>query len=161
MRKKFYTVVALCLSALLLFGCNNSTKDSPSKDNDKNNSQNNLVNNTGLTGEELAKLLLADERLDTSILKGSNDLFEAKTAANHLFSSEFISCLKSPINMVNGTCTVTGNTYEWSNFTEYSNIGSFFDSYEANISGTVEAACSIIDVIKTDVFIYMFFNIFN
>lgn len=150
MRKKFYTVVALCLSALLLFGCNNSTKDSPSKDNDKNNSQNNLVNNTGLTGEELAKLLLADERLDTSILKGSNDLFEAKTAANHLFSSEFISCLKSPINMVNGTCTVTGNTYEWSNFTEYSNIGSFFDSYETNISGTVEAACSIIDIIKTD-----------
>lgn len=146
MRKKFYTVVALCLSALLLFGCNNNTKNSSSKDNNKNNGE----NNTGLSGEELAKLLLADERLDTSVLKGSNDLFEAKTAANHLFSSEFISCLKAPINMVNGTCTVTGNTYEWSNFTEYCNTGSFFDSYEANISGTVEAACSMIDIIKTD-----------
>ncbi len=150
MRRKLFPVVALCLSASLLFGCNNSTKDSSSKDNNQNNSQNNLVNDTGLSGEELAKLLLANERLDTTTIKGGSGLLNAKSACNYIFSSEFISCLKVPINYSQGTCTVNGNTYEWSNFTDYCNIDSYFDSYEEGINSTVEVACNMIDIIKSD-----------
>ena len=147
MKKSFFPLVAIALAATLLFGCNGNNNSGDLSDNSQNNP---TVNTTGLSGEELAKLLLADERLDTTVLKGGNDLFEAKAAANYLFSSEFINCLKVPINRTLGTCTVSGNTYEWSNFTEYCNTNSFFDSYEANISGTVESACSMIDIIKTD-----------
>ena len=146
MRKKLFTTVALCLSLSLLFGCNKN----PNSQSNTDNQGNATVNTSGLSGEEIAKLLLADERLDSSTMKGSKDLFEARAAANYLFSSEFVNCLRVPVNYSQGTCTVNGNTYEWSNFTDYCNTDSFFESYETNIKGTVEATCSIIDVIKND-----------
>ena len=80
MKKSFFPLVAIALTATLLFGCNGNNTSGDLSDNSQNNP---TVNNTGLSGEELAKLLLADERLDTSVLKGGNDLFEAKTAANY------------------------------------------------------------------------------
>lgn len=143
MKKKLLTITAMVLSAVLLFGCNDNT----SSDNSSGDAQ----NTTKLSGEEIAKLLLADERLDSSALSKGSNILQAKEACNYIFSSDFINCIIIPKIHFQGTCIVSGNTYEWSGFTEYCNIESFFSSYETNINSTVESACSLIDIIKEDV----------
>lgn len=140
MKKNIFFIVATALCASLLFGCKgDTTTDNPTTEEPYT---------TNLSGEEIAKLLLASERLDSTVLSKGSNILEAREAFNYIGSNDFINCLILPKIYLQGTCNVSGNTYEWSEFTDYCNIESFFSSYETNISSTVENACSLIDIIK-------------
>ncbi|MBE5963569.1 MAG: hypothetical protein E7252_01345 [Lachnospira sp.] len=105
---------------------------------------------SSLSGEEIAKLLLANERLDSSVLGSGTDIIAARNARNYLFSEDYRNSIIQRVSASSGTCSVSGNTYSWSDFGNYCNIKGFFSSYEANIIGSIESACSLIDMVKRD-----------
>ena len=123
------------------------TTTKPSGGNNKNNPLNKL------SGKDITKLLLANKRLDSSVIKGSNGIILADTSdvirAN---MSSFIECALRPNRLslisAKASCTVSGNTYKWSGFDSYCNITSFFDSYENAIKGCVEQTSDAIDYAK-------------
>ena len=131
MKKSQLRVTAFLLIIAFIFcmfsGCGNS--------NDKNTA----------VGTQAAKLLLANERLDTKILNESvkavfgadnSDKLSYGSTGDFLYGS-FGKFNLPFLNQV-GTFKQSGNTYEWSNFGDYSNISSFFDSYKTNAEGAVK-----------------------
>ena len=126
---------------------NETTK--PSSGNNNNN-KNPL---SKLSGKDITKLLLANKRLDSSVLKDSNNIIIAD--ASEIIKtnmSSFIECALRPNRLslisAKASCTVSGNTYKWSGFDSYCNITSFFDSYENAIKGCVEQTSDAIDYAK-------------
>lgn len=144
MKKSQLRFTAFLLIITFIFcmfsGCDNS--------NDKNTA----------VGTQAAKLLLANERLDTKILNESvkavfgadnSDKLSYGSTGDFLYGS-FGKFNLPFLNQV-GTFKQSGNTYEWSNFGDYSNISSFFDSYKTNAEGAVKQTIDMIDMAKSTI----------
>ena len=115
-----------------------------------NNSKNPL---SKLSGKDITKLLLANKRLNSSVLKDSSDIIIADTSEilrNNM--SSFIECAlkQNRISLISpkATCTINGSTYKWAGFDAYCNITNFFDSYEEAIMGCVNQTSDAIDYAK-------------
>lgn len=119
--------VALLLSIAALSGCKT-----------KNNS---------LSGTEIAKMLLANQRLDPSDL--DLGLEAALTGAAKAESAEALSAMKfyKPVVSLLST-SQSGNTVQWRDFTDESNTYSFFKSYFVNVEHTADAFSKEIAAIK-------------
>ncbi len=133
---------------------NNEQTTKPSSSNSNNsNSSNNNNPLSKLSGKDITKLLLANKRLDSSLLKDSNDILLADTSeVIRTNMSSFIECALRPnrgsLISPKATCTISGSTYKWSGFDSYCNITSFFNSYENAIKGCVEQTSDAIDYAK-------------
>ncbi len=126
--------------------------------------KNNNASKDGLTGTELAKLLLSRERLDASQLAGELDFYNASDSLTSSIiipgkdsTATFLTDSDGKFKLTNtgstscGTFSKSGNTYTWSNFSTYCNMKSYFDSYIASIEGQASAGAQMIDQVKKDV----------
>lgn len=125
-------------------------EQSTTKPNGGNNNKNPL---NKLSGKDITKLLLANKRLDSSVIKDSNGIILADTSdVIRTNMSSFIECALRPnrLSLISSkaSCTVSGNTYKWSGFDSYCNTTSFFDSYENAIKGCVDQTSDAIDYAK-------------
>ena len=157
--KKFVTLVlTLLLAASLLTGCAVSIPK-------------------GLTGIDASKLLLARERLNPTVLYGADSIFESGAAAyanlsriadeslaklNESSSGEIkllsysptkrddivLAADKSMKSKDGSLLEITGDTYEWSNFAEYSNSYDYFLNITGNIKSSAEMGAKLIDNVK-------------
>ena len=144
MKKIFTRTITLCLLLAMSVGCLSSCGLGGSAPN--------------LTGTEKAKLLLANQRLDSSVLTGSLNMLtnsDGSLNASLVLPNDDLYATLGGISIQIleklGTCNKNGDTYEWKAFDDYCNIDSFFDSYMAAIEGSVEQASAMIDHLKTDV----------
>ena len=108
MRKCITKTTSFLLIIALIFACFTGCG---------NSSENNV------TGTQAAKLLLANERLDSNVLSNGLNTLLGNTQNNtvsHGFTSDFIlgSFGKMNLPFLNqiGTFNKSGNNYEWSNF---------------------------------------------
>ena len=104
---------------------------------------------SGLSGKEIAKLLLANERLDSGDL--SVGLEDSLLAATSSITANESTTLKSAMNsMVNMDTTTSGNIVSWSNFSNECNTYDFFKSYFTAIENSANMFAELIDQIKKD-----------
>ena len=141
MKKVVLRLTSLLLCFIFIFGCVGcgNTKEK-------------------LKGTQAAKLLLANERLDSNLLNDSiNSIFGSNASAQGNFGSSGTHILGSlgklnlPFLNEVGSFQLSGDTYTWSNFGDYSNISSFFESYRQGVIGSVEQSTAMIDQAKKDI----------
>jgi hypothetical protein len=128
--KRFLSVllcVSLVFGIIALSGCN--------------------VGNNSLSGTEIAKMLLANQRLNPSDL--DLGLEAALTGAAKTKSAEALSAVKScgPVLSLLST-SQSGSTVQWRDFTDESNTYSFFRSYFVNVEHTADTFSKEIAAIK-------------
>ena len=128
----------------------------------------------GLSGADVAKLLLANERLNSQLLKNEGDIFEngaqvfrnlAETAEENLVLSAptlIATPMRyktlSPVPMAEikdvgneGIIEIDGNFYRWSGFEENNNSYEAFQSMTDGIIHSSKMAAELIDNIKKNV----------
>lgn len=144
MKKIFTRAITLFLLLAMSIGCLSGCEQSDST--------------SGLTGTEKAKLLLANQRLDSSVLSGSLNMLtnsDGSLNASLVLPNDDLYATLGGISIQIleklGTCNKNGDTYEWKSFDDDCNIDSFFDSYMVAIEGSVEQATAMIDHLKTNV----------
>ena len=144
MKKIFTRTITLCLLLAMSVGCLSGCGLGGSAPD--------------LTGTEKAKLLLANQRLDSSVLAGSLNMLtnsDGSLNASLVLPNDDLYATLGGISIQIleklGTCNKKGDTYEWKAFDDYCNIDSFFDSYMVAIEASVEQATAMIDHLKTDV----------
>ena len=128
--KKLLTAAVMCLSVVSLASCN-STK---------------------LSGTELAKILLAQERLDSENVKNTGNLFTKGAKALKRIENDAKEYNENARRLANRKekprTEVNGNTIRWYNDEEYSNMGSYFESYSNNIESMAKQSGDLIDYVK-------------
>ena len=119
----------------------------------------------GMSGTEAASLILANQRLNSQLLKNSNNIFESGSETLMEFSEKVTYSLasntvvmgKSASDALSGTVYKTvdgsyveidGNVYTWGGFTEYSNSYQYFMNLTNNISGAAQMGARLIDDVK-------------
>ena len=134
-------------------------------------------NKTSIVGTEAAKLLLAQERLDSQLLKNDGDIFEngsevfrnlANIAKDNLVKYTYkgngdqimnlslttgtAAPLSSVIKSTDGSkLEIDGDTYKWSDFAEYSNSYDYFTNLTGCVVSSANAAADQIDSTKRHV----------
>ena len=125
-----------------------------------------------MTGSDAAKLLLAQERLNTKLLQNDGNIFEngtevmdelASNATRNLNASFSSTPRVQPLASFRNTSEVLsgpdcrgklsrdGETFIFSDFTEYNNSYEYFENITQNIVSSAEAASHLIDTIKKNV----------
>lgn len=100
-------------------------------------------------GTEVAKILLANERLDEKVLEQSGTLFTDGKKAMARIIDQTKQYLKRNAGRPNETYTeVDGDTIKWYNDVDYSNFMSFFESYAVNIEDSAQRSADLIDYAK-------------
>ena len=100
-------------------------------------------------GTEVAKILLANERLDEKVLEQSGTLFTDGKKAMARIIDQTKQYLKRNAGRPNETYTeVDGDTIKWYNDVDYSNFMSFFESYAVNIEASAQRSADLIDYAK-------------
>lgn len=103
-------------------------------------------------GTDAAKLLLANERLNGDVIRNSGNLFTTGQEAMNNIVKQTKKYRKQLSGRPNETYTeVDGNTYKWYNDVEYSNFGSFFESYAVNIEDSAKRGSELIDYVKEEI----------
>ena len=153
--KKLLTLFlfVFCLVPVIT-GCSGTQGDKPPKiktpnggEEDKNNNQNQVIEIKN--GTEVAKILLANERLDASVLTESGTIFTDGKKAMARIIDKTKQYLKRNAGRPNETYTeVDGDTYKWYNDVDYSNFMSFFESYAVNIEDSARRSANLIDYTK-------------
>lgn len=159
--KKFLALFLAIIMMISVFaGC--SKKKKPSKNEGLPN---------GLTGTEVAKLLLADERLNSGVLKGNGNIFDKGARDIKMLSERAIENLGVqylsasaeesydgvvPISEVYkgvkfGKLQKDGDTFKWSEFDEYNNSYDYFQNITNGIVESANVAAELIDNIKKNV----------
>lgn len=197
MKKLICSVVALILAMTMVAGCAGNGRSPSDKDDEKESSattQSSLNDSTGssankpifpwgddkipegLSGKDVAKLLLANERLNAGLLKNEGDIFEkgekvfkdlGKLAAQNLEESAATlvatplkykeltpveSLAKTTIkHPYGGTVEIDGNSYRWSDFKESNNSYEAFEETTQAIIEAAEAGALLINNIKKNV----------
>ncbi len=124
MKRKFIIGV---ISLLLLVGCGNKTNPE---------------------GVDIAKVLLANERLDEDDLSG--DIFTSgKKAFNQI--KEMTKKYSYQSKNIKSAFNKNGTRYTWSDSPEYSNFLSYFYSYADSIEHNAEKGSQMIELAKTSV----------
>ncbi len=105
-----------------------------------------------LSGTDLAKLLLADKRLDSSLLDNDNIFASGvqtfNTLAARAVSYRTVTFAADPLYDKIGDFTISGNVAEWSDFVEYNNSYSYFDNITSIITDIALKGASFIDEAK-------------
>ena len=103
--------------------------------------------NSSLSGTEIAKMLLANQRLNPSDL--DLGLEEALTGTTKEKPADALYAVRSykPVASLLST-SQSGNTVQWRDFTDESNTYAFFQSYFANIEHTADTFSKEIAAIK-------------
>ncbi|MBR2975051.1 MAG: hypothetical protein IKC47_04850 [Clostridia bacterium] len=119
------------------------------------------------TGTDLAKLMLANQRLNAQLLKNDGDIFQSgaqtlTTLANQVRAS-LPTASNAPrlfastqtgfgtTNKTGGKVVVDGTAFTWSDFEENSNSVSYMQSYADGIITTAERGAEMIDLFKQKV----------
>ena len=101
-----------------------------------------------LTGKEIAKMLLANKRLNSEDLSiGLLDSIIVTMDSNSSSKSDSFS-LKT--QMVETLTSTNGNTISWSDFSNECNAYSFFESYFINIEDSASQFATLIDEVKAN-----------
>lgn len=153
MKKIVSLLLCLAMLLLLLAACG------PNDPNDPNDP----VNFGSLSGEEVAKLLLSRERLDSETLLGSEGVLgiasasmqKASATIRRLSANETVIPLEEALEAFNdgaGDSTepafgfeMTDEKYIWNRFEPNANLASFFLSHIENIDSVVNNATDMID----------------
>ena len=181
MKKIISVAIVLLMLLSLLSGCNQYFDSDSSDDiesSDKEDLNTDPVTPGGsLKGSEAAKLLLAQERLNSQLLKNDGDIFEngaevfrnlASIAKDNLvkytyegdqdyvtnlsFNTSTVTPLSSVIDSKDGSkLEIDGNLYKWSDFAEYSNSYDYFTNLTNNVISSAESAAKQIDDTKKHV----------
>ncbi|MBO7250985.1 MAG: hypothetical protein J6V42_06905 [Clostridia bacterium] len=172
--KKLLAVFLLCAILVTCFaGCGKKKDDKDDRDGSNQTSLGEFKIPAGMTGEDIAKLLLANERLNAALLKTDGDIFEngadifralAIKAEENLAASA-VQLMATPMTYRSlepvqtstlldegkGKLELNGNVYSWSDFKEYNNSYDSFSSTTKGIVQSAEAAADMIDNIKKNV----------
>lgn len=130
MKKKI--LLYLMLICILLVGCSGKTHN--------------------LTETEIAKILLANERLDSEQLRTDGNLFTSGNQAFSMikeYSCKFNQRMKK--NKTELNVNVDGTRYTWSDAVDYTNFLSYFDSYAIGIEFSAEKGSNLIDLAKSTI----------
>lgn len=122
-----------------------------------------------ISGTDMAKLILAEERLNSALLKNKGDIFEngirvmrnladiAMENLNvpHTDGDAVMTNLSTAVNLSTvltgdyiGKLEIDGDTFTWSNFEENNNSYDYFKNLTENIVTSAEVAAELIDNIK-------------
>ena len=128
--------------------------------------------NIGLSGTDMAKRLLAEERLNSALLKNKGDIFEngikvmrnladiatANLNVPHVGRDAVMTNLSTAVNLSTvltgdyiGKLEIDGDTFIWSDFEENNNSYDYFKDLTENIIFSAEVAADLIDNIKKQV----------
>ena len=140
MKKLFILFLLIFCLVPVITGCSGPQ----SGDEDDNNQVLEVKN-----GTEVAKILLANERLDEKVLEQSGTLFTDGKKAMARIIDQTKQYLKRNAGRPNETYTeVDGDTIKWYNDVDYSNFMSFFESYAVNIEASAQRSADLIDYAK-------------
>ena len=191
MKKIICTVIALLLAMTMVAGCASNGRSPSDKDGEKESS---AITTTqqgggsetdpswdgklpeGLSGKDVAKLLLANERLNAGLLKNEGDIFEngkkvfgdLKKIASDNLGTNYSDLVATPFkyneltpvedlakttitHKYGGIIEIDGNSYRWSDFKESNNSYEYFEGITNNIIRAAEAGATLIDNIKKNV----------
>ncbi|MBP3391943.1 MAG: hypothetical protein J6L76_04060 [Clostridia bacterium] len=136
--KRTLLILLACLCVLGTVGCHSgSTTDI-----------------TNYSGTDLAKLLLASERLNADLLKKEGDIFdEGAEVLRNLAATTSASYKASTSSAAQGkgTVSVNGNTFTFANFEENSNSYDYFENLSENVISTCNVGADMIDFVKKNV----------
>ena len=179
MKKSLLTLLLILCFVSILFGCKKGN-ELPSDEHvgfveDGGNVENNQTNNNYnenrdeetldsktdepvvlevKNGTEVAKILLANQRLDSSDLEKSGSLFTEGREKLKEIAYKSREYLRKNKGRPNETYTeVDGETYKWYNDVDYSNFMSYFESYAVNIESSAERGADLIDYTKSNIFL--------
>jgi len=128
--KKLFAAVISCLTLTSLASCNKES----------------------LEGTEAAKILLANERLDAESLQTSGNLFTTGEAAMKRLANEIKKYSKRYAGRDGETYSERkGDTVYWYNDADYSNMGSYFESYSDSIESQAKRGAEMIDYTKKNI----------
>ena len=96
----------------------------------------------------LAKLMLANERLCLDSEEIDDMAFDVLEDSELSISSENASFLKKPQNYDMGTCNKNGDTYEWSNFPDFSILQDAVEATYVGVLNDIDYYSEQIDIIK-------------
>ena len=103
-------------------------------------------------GTEVAKILLAQQRLDSNILKNKDSIFTVGKEDFNTIIDKTRFYNRRYAGRPNETYTeVDGDTYKWYNDVDYSNFVSFFESYADGIEESAKRGADLIDYTKTNI----------
>lgn len=178
MKKTLALLLAMIMLVAVLAACGESASTSKQPSTDPTTTNPSVENDpdhpnkpidpglvTTMDGKELTKLLLAQERLNASILRNSDSIFSngetvlenlaAVAAANLVYAESavdtpYLAKEEETVYKPSGgsTLTVSGDTYTWSDFPEYSNSYSYFENLTNNIVSSAELGADMIDEFK-------------
>ncbi len=106
--------------------------------------------NNNPNGVDIAKILLANERLSDDDLSG-NIFTSGKKAFNQIKNAVEKYNQKAKANNIKYSFNKSGNRYTWNNAPSYSNFLSYFYSYSANIEHNATRGSSLIDFTKSSI----------
>lgn len=128
--KKIFAAVISCFTLVSLASCNKEK----------------------LEGTEAAKILLANERLDAKSLQSSGNLFTTGAEAMKRLANETRKYSKRYAGRKGETYSERkGDTVYWYNDADYSNMGSYFESYSESIENRAERGAEMIDYTKKNI----------
>ena len=145
--KKILISIFLLILAVCLVGCGDTPGgDDPGKEQPGKEQPGEIVVKNGT---EVAKILLANERLDQSVFEDSNKIFlSGKESFDNIAKLTRLSMTKMAKRKGETYTEVDGDTYKWYNDVDYSNFMSYFESYAINIEFTAERAVRMIEHTK-------------
>lgn len=138
MNKKCVLIAGCALILSFLGSCNGT---SSSLDNSNPSSNDNVVVDS--KGKNLAKLLLARERLNSELLRNDVNIFEKESSSSKKHNKK--------ISYLYGDSNVVGDKMYWSNFDEYNNSYSYFNSITESIIYTSTEGANLIDEVKSTI----------
>ena len=152
---KKFLLMLLLFFGLVLVGCGETPSEKPSDEENKeenkdpNQEDNKPTEITIKNGTEVAKILLAQQRLDSSVFDDEDSIFNVgyKAFNNIIERTKFNNRKYS--GRPNETYTeVDGDIYKWYNDVDYSNFISFFNSYAETIEHSAKRGVELIDYTK-------------
>ncbi len=153
MKKLISLLIILTLLLTALVGCK---KDGGENGGDTPNTDDGtFVIPEGLSGNDVIKLLLASQRLNSQLLKTEGDIFEngaevmqtlASRARANLSSATYISTTHEAAR--GGKVEIDGDTFTWSGFVENCNSYDYFENITQNIVSSAERGAELIDNTK-------------
>lgn len=158
MKKFLMLAIALTLTlSMILTSCGMITGNGENSGTD-NGTNNDEISLNGISGKTAAELLLTQVRLDEKAVGGKMGLTDAiyskgsvKAPSFDLLSSFTPLSSSVVFDEDGGKVTVDGNTWEWSNFSEYADLLSFYTSYIKSIEIEAEETAKLISKVKKEV----------
>ena len=133
MRKNILIILMLTLITPFLFSCNRESE-------------------SNIYGTDVAKILLAQERLNSDVINGTSNLFKnGEEAFNNIVKQTRRFSRRDTKRPNEAYTEVDGDTYKWYNDIEYSNFNSFFESYAVNIENSAKNGAELINHVKKNI----------